>query len=297
MSTKGPAPLEIERKHGRSRFLMGFTLVEVLLYIGFLAIMTGFFAGVLFTVIRVQYKETASAEVSQQAEFLLNTIKRNVIDSALIEMDSGSATSTLTLRMANSAVDPTTIYLDGTTAYIKETATGTPVAITTNEILVDSLSFTKYSNAPAPDSIQINFTISYNTTNIQRQTTKSYTTAISRVSAATFDSNLIPGADSSYSFGTASNRWSTGRFSGDVIIEGNTVVATATNPYTEALYVWGDIHASSYLQFSKNSATSPAATDCDSDTERGRMSIGTTDNRVYLCNGAVRGWDYISLTD
>lgn len=52
-----------------------------------------------------------------------------------------------------------------------------------------------------------------------------------------------------------------------------------------------------YAQFEDNNAGAPTATDCDSDTERGRLSIDTTNNRLYVCNGATRGWDYVALTD
>lgn len=34
-----------------------------------------------------------------------------------------------------------------------------------------------------------------------------------------------------------------------------------------------------------------------SNAERGRMIIDTTNNRLYICNGATRGWDYVALTD
>lgn len=52
-----------------------------------------------------------------------------------------------------------------------------------------------------------------------------------------------------------------------------------------------------YAQFEDNNAGAPTAADCDSNTERGRLSIDTTNNRLYVCNGATRGWDYIALTD
>lgn len=52
-----------------------------------------------------------------------------------------------------------------------------------------------------------------------------------------------------------------------------------------------------YAQFEDNNAGAPPSGDCDSDAERGRMSIDTTNNRFYICNGASRGWDYVSLTD
>lgn len=52
-----------------------------------------------------------------------------------------------------------------------------------------------------------------------------------------------------------------------------------------------------YLQFSKTSAGLPPVSDCDSDTKRGRLSIDTASNRLYVCNGLTRGWDYIPLTN
>jgi hypothetical protein len=52
-----------------------------------------------------------------------------------------------------------------------------------------------------------------------------------------------------------------------------------------------------YVQFEDNNAGAPPAGDCDADNERGRLSIDTTNNRLYICNGSARGWDYIALTD
>lgn len=52
-----------------------------------------------------------------------------------------------------------------------------------------------------------------------------------------------------------------------------------------------------YLQAEDNNAGAPDSADCDSDTEIGRLSIDTTNERLYVCNGASRGWDYIALTD
>jgi hypothetical protein len=52
-----------------------------------------------------------------------------------------------------------------------------------------------------------------------------------------------------------------------------------------------------YAQFEDNNVGSPAASDCDANAERGRLSIDTQNNRLYICNGATRGWDYLPLTD
>lgn len=52
-----------------------------------------------------------------------------------------------------------------------------------------------------------------------------------------------------------------------------------------------------YFQAADNNAGAPPAGDCDADAERGRQSIDTTNNRLYICNGATRGWDYVALTN
>lgn len=57
------------------------------------------------------------------------------------------------------------------------------------------------------------------------------------------------------------------------------------------------LSSSGYAQFSKTSTGTPTASDCDADAERGRLAIDTQNNRLYVCNGATRGWDYATLTD
>jgi len=49
-----------------------------------------------------------------------------------------------------------------------------------------------------------------------------------------------------------------------------------------------------YIQIKANNGV-PGSVDCDEDTERGRMILDYLNNRLYICNGAVRGWDYINL--
>lgn len=58
----------------------------------------------------------------------------------------------------------------------------------------------------------------------------------------------------------------------------------------------GDLIAG-VIQFNNSGAGAPTGTDCDADDERGKLYIDTTNNRLYVCNGATRGWDYTALTD
>lgn len=76
-----------------------------------------------------------------------------------------------------------------------------------------------------------------------------------------------------------------------LLVEGN--VGVGTNAPGSQLTVGSN----GYLQFQKTSKGRPSASDCDVDAERGRMSIDTVGNRLYICNGASRGWDYTNLSN
>ncbi len=52
-----------------------------------------------------------------------------------------------------------------------------------------------------------------------------------------------------------------------------------------------------YLQAEDNNAGAPPSADCDSDTERGRISLDTVNFRLYVCAGAARGWDFAELNN
>lgn len=77
------------------------------------------------------------------------------------------------------------------------------------------------------------------------------------------------------------------------------ILSVATNAGVQRMSVdnEGDTAVAGMLQFGATSAGAPTATDCDANSERGRLSIDTTNNRLYVCNGATRGWDYVALTD
>lgn len=78
---------------------------------------------------------------------------------------------------------------------------------------------------------------------------------------------------------------------GNVLVEGSLGVGT-TVPNSSLT-----VGANGYLQFQMKSQGRPPATDCDTNGERGRLALDTRGNRLYICNGATRGWDFIPLSD
>ncbi len=212
-SRDGFTPLETDRPEvvvavpSAGRSLTGFTIIELLIFSAIFSVIAVSFFGALVSTIQVQTRQTAAAEVNQQSQFLLETIQRYVESSSVVELASDAPTTTLKLRMASSTNDPTYIYLDGTTVYYKETDSGVGQPLTSDKVTVSNLMFTKRANPPGHDSVNVIFTIAYNTSNIKRAFLQNLAISVARVSAATFDANVIPSANNTYSLGVSSQSW------------------------------------------------------------------------------------------
>lgn len=184
-----------------------FTLLELLIFLGIFTAIIVSFMGVLVVVNRVQVRQSSSIEVAQQSQFLLQAIQYNVERSSLVEMTTDLATSTLKLRVSSSTADPTYIYLTSGRVYLKETDAGAPQPLTSTRVNVTSLTFTKRANVPSKDSVAVSFTVEYVTNNLQQRASQSFATAIARVSAATFDSNVVPATNNLYKIGSIAGDW------------------------------------------------------------------------------------------
>jgi type II secretory pathway pseudopilin PulG len=185
----------------------GFTIIELLIFAALFSIIGVAFLSVLVSTIQVQTRQTAAAEVNQQTQFLLETIQRAVESSSGVEMSSNSASTTLKLRMSSSSTDPTYIYLSGTTAYLKQTDSGAVQQLTSDKVKVSNLTFTKRANPPGHDSVNVAFTVEFNTSNIKQAFLQNLQLSVARVGAATFDADVVPGTTNTYNLGVTSQVW------------------------------------------------------------------------------------------
>jgi len=217
----------------RKKRTEGFSLIELVVYIGIFAAASVFMVGILIIFTRINLRQTAINEVNDQVYFVNNTVQRLVKDSSFIDMAAGSATSTLSLLMASSTMSPTQVYLEDGIVYLKE-GSFSPIPLTDTNVTVNDFQVTKYENPGGQSLVRIYLTLSYNTLNEQAKFKRTVNTAVSRVSAATFDSSILPNADDSYDLGNASKKWKDAYFSGTVGI-GTAPVSSA------ALKVTGDI--------------------------------------------------------
>lgn len=194
----------------------GFTLIEILIYISIFAVVSGLMTGILAMVLKINQKESAVAETTGQLNFTMQTISRLVKESSNIDIVSSAATSTLRLRMKDSAGsatdrDPVVIWLDepskiikmsGGTGFYQRTSN-----LTDEKVIVDKLEFTKFSQYPGHDTISVDIQFTYNSNNQNSRITRALQSAIARVSAATFDSDILPGSAYTFSIGQSGSAW------------------------------------------------------------------------------------------
>ncbi len=205
----------------------GFTLIELLIYAAIFSVSAVFLVNILTSITQTQIKQTSANEVGQQVSFVSNTIQRLVREGSVIENDSGVASSTIKIRTTASSTDPTLIYWDQTNNTIQlRQGSSSPIQLTNEKVVVSAFSATKYENPGGNAVVQVDFALAVNTTVERAKVTKFWRGAITRISAATFDSDLLPNTSNALNLGGAGSTWKDGFFNGAVNIIGKLGVST-----------------------------------------------------------------------
>ena len=222
--------------------MRGFTLIELLIYIAVFSIVVGIFVSIPPTAFKVQLRESAINEVSSQLNFVLQTVQRLVRESSAIIVNDdgnpdndgliGSPHSYLVLRMPDSAGlptdrDPIVIWKDTNDHKIKmkQGIAQSISDLTTDKVVHTNnvLTFTKFTNYPGHDAVEIELKLNFNSDNPQAQVSRTLKTAVGRISAAVFKDHIVPSSNSTYDLGSNTNPWQNLYLAGDFSIENGKV--------------------------------------------------------------------------
>lgn len=127
----------------------GFTLVELLIYLGITSIVVGMFTGILITVAKIQNRQTASSRSINEVGFLVNTIKRLVHESVdlavplpgTLNLIISTSTTPMTIKTVLFDNDNDSIVLGENGPEGPSTST-----LSSNTIRIDDLVFTARTN-------------------------------------------------------------------------------------------------------------------------------------------------------
>ncbi len=215
----------------------GFSLLETLLYLAIFAIVGGALFGILTNVVRISTQEVSGGEVTSQLQFVMQTINRLVQGSSNIEISTSTAVSVLKLRMSNPTQDPTCISLvngvlklaQGPDQFQPQNCTTTTTDLTSNKIVVDTALFKRIEFPGGHDQVSVDLQFS-NAATGPAKISRALHAGISRATAATFDSDLLPNADAQYEVGSSilgGKRWKNASFSGNLTVSGTVGIGTS----------------------------------------------------------------------
>lgn len=183
-------------------------MVELMVFSAIFALVSVAFLSILVAVVRVQARQGAANEVNQQTDFVLANIQRIVEQSSQIEGVAGQSVTDVTFRMPTAAEDPTRIYVSAGRVYL-QVAAGAPEPLTTADVAVSGTSFVKQVNAGGRDTLAVSLTVSNNAGNQARSFARILNVLVSRATAATFDSDLLPNAANTLKLGVSAQPWQT----------------------------------------------------------------------------------------
>lgn len=193
-----------------------FTLVEMLVYLGIFSVMIGAISSIFILTVNVSTKETTGIEVSEELQAVIRVLESSVQNASLIEKtyeginegDECAQYCTVKIRTEDPTTDPTIIRSASDGVYIKKGA-GSEEEITSDHIRVDTFTLTKHDISGGSATLEIGATFTYDASNPEFSITKSLRSAISKVSAVTFDDDLTPTSDDQYNIGQSSpaKRW------------------------------------------------------------------------------------------
>jgi type II secretory pathway pseudopilin PulG len=219
----------------------GFTLIEILLFVGIFSLVVVAFMSIFVSVSQVTVRQSSAAEVAAQSQLLLQTIQYYVERSSFIDIVPDIETSQLTLRMSTSTEDTVYVYIEDDRVTM-ESSEGARY-ITSPKVKASNIAFTRRTNTNGHDSLAVSFVMEYNTTNIKQAFVQAFSTSVARVSAATFDSNIVPSALSTYNLGASSGDWRS--INNTIFFSASKVGVGISTPSSTFQVAGGDVYVSS----------------------------------------------------
>ncbi len=133
----------------------GFTLIEFLLYIALSSLMIIVLGGIGMHVLASRAKAHAQVELQYSAEFAMEELASLVAASELINDPAvGNEGESLTLSFAETALDPTIVYVENSRLYVQQGASD-PVPLIDGSVFVAAHTFTNVTRTDGAGAVRL----------------------------------------------------------------------------------------------------------------------------------------------
>ena len=135
----------------------GFTLVELLLYMGIFTILLAVTLQMFSSIFDVQLESQATSSVAQDSKYIMGRITHDLNRAQSISVPSAYSTSSATLTLVING-QTYTYSLSGEDLLLENITTGTTDRINSSETTVSDVSYLRL-DGNGKDSIQMSFTL------------------------------------------------------------------------------------------------------------------------------------------
>jgi type II secretory pathway pseudopilin PulG len=156
------------------KLMKGFTMVELLIYMGLLSILIGILSTIFVSIINTQLESSATSSVEQDGRYILARLIYDTQSAQQIVAPTIPGSPSATLQIRVNSIDYTYSLNNGNLQIASSSATNVLNSANTS---VSGLSFQRLGNGDNNDTIRLNFTVtsktkrSGNTENRSFQTT------------------------------------------------------------------------------------------------------------------------------
>ena len=140
---------------------LGFTLVEILLYIAISATLISVVSVFILTSLQSRVKNQVIAEVNSEGVFVSQMISQLIRNAETINSPStGTSSASLSLNVNDAALDPAVFDLSSSRIRLIEGVSAS-INLTSSRIIVSNLTFQNLSRSNTPGLIKFSFTLTY----------------------------------------------------------------------------------------------------------------------------------------
>lgn len=163
------------RQAGPARRQAGFSLVEIIMYIGIFSILLLIMTELFNTTLDVQLESTAVSSTQQDGRFLLSRLAYDISASQAILIPENNGEQSNILQLRKDGVPYTYSVVNDTLQLVNDAGAD---VLNSAETTVSNVTFRRIGNASGKPTVQVNFTITSKTQSSADTDTKTYQTTI-----------------------------------------------------------------------------------------------------------------------
>lgn len=156
----------------------GFTLIELVLYMGILSILVTAIAVIFSTVVDVQLESKATSSVDQNGRYLISKLLYDTRSASSIVTPANPGTQTNTLQITRNSINYIYSLDANSNLLLTNQSTGESNVLNSYDTQVSGLQLLRIGSGGNSDTVQVNFTVTSRIVQAKGQESRSFQTTL-----------------------------------------------------------------------------------------------------------------------